>query len=93
VPSSGSCPRNMTAQSGVCVLQWGLTGDVPAVHDYDRDGRVDPTVWRPRLSTWYLRPSSGVCPSNMAPHLAGCELLRGQTGDVPARPNSLSFAP
>ncbi len=92
-PSSNTCPPNMALQSGLCSLQWGLNGDVPAVHDYDGDGRVDPAVWRPRLASWYLRPSSGVCPSNMAPHSGGCELQRGQDGDISARPNSRGFAP
>jgi hypothetical protein len=32
---------------------WGLNGDIAARGDYNGDGRLDPTVFRPLNGTWY----------------------------------------
>ncbi|MDO8677401.1 MAG: hypothetical protein Q7R30_02400, partial [Acidobacteriota bacterium] len=37
---------------------WGLSTDVPVVGDYDGDGKVDLTVFRPSSGTWYSALSS-----------------------------------
>jgi hypothetical protein len=39
---------------------WGVQaqGDVPALGDYDGDGRTDPTVYRPAYGTWFVLMSS-----------------------------------
>ncbi|MEO8042628.1 MAG: hypothetical protein ABI646_08470 [Acidobacteriota bacterium] len=37
----------------VTVLPWGLSGDIAARGDYNGDGRLDPTVFRPVSGTWY----------------------------------------
>jgi hypothetical protein len=38
--------------------QWGLSGDVPLVGDFDGDGRADISVYRPSTGEWFLRYSS-----------------------------------
>jgi hypothetical protein len=37
----------------ITFVPWGLNGDVPARGDYDADGRLDLTVFRPLNGTWY----------------------------------------
>ncbi|WP_369133618.1 hypothetical protein [Modestobacter sp. I12A-02662] len=36
-----------------------VPGDHPIPADYDRDGVVDPAVWRSSDATWYVEPSAG----------------------------------
>jgi hypothetical protein len=44
--------------SSAYTLNWGITGDVPVVADYDGDWLGDPTVWRPSNGNWYIVKSS-----------------------------------
>ncbi len=37
----------------VSFVPWGTNGDVAARGDYNGDGRLDPTVFRPASGTWY----------------------------------------
>ncbi len=34
-------------------MQFGQTGDIPAVADYNGDGKVDLVVFRPSNGVWY----------------------------------------
>ena len=36
---------------------WGVSGDVPAVADFDGDGKADVAVYRPSLGRWFIRSS------------------------------------
>ncbi|KPA09095.1 signal peptide protein [Candidatus Magnetomorum sp. HK-1] len=51
--------------------------------DFDGDGISDKTVWRKINGTFYVIPSSGVCPRGMKKHWKGCEFQWGLPGDVP----------
>jgi hypothetical protein len=41
-------------------MAWGsgALADVPIVGDFDGDGQIDLTVWRPGNGIWYIRTSS-----------------------------------
>jgi FG-GAP-like repeat len=39
-------------------MQWGTSGDVPVLGDYDGDGKTDFAVFRPTTGVWYLVNSS-----------------------------------
>jgi hypothetical protein len=54
-------------------VSWGMTGDVPAGGDYDGDGRLDPTVFRPSDGTWNILSSASeyTAPRTVSWGLAG----------------------
>jgi hypothetical protein len=39
-------------------VYWGTSGDMPVRGDFDGDGKMDATVFRPSNNTWYIRQSS-----------------------------------
>ena len=52
---------------------WGAAGDIPAPGDYDGDNKMDPAVYRPAQSTFFVAKSGG-----------GTEVVVfGATGDIP----------
>jgi len=55
-------------------LQWGQSGDVPVLGDYDGDGRTDVALWRPGTGEWFVLDSS-----------TGFQHIQqwGQFGDIP----------
>jgi hypothetical protein len=51
---------NEPSYSQYRIQQFGLAPDVPAVEDYDGDGKSDLAVWRPSNGVWYiLRSANG----------------------------------
>jgi hypothetical protein len=57
-PASGIWYILNSANGGVTVQQWGLTGDVPVPEDHDGDGKTDISIWRPSEGNWYTILSS-----------------------------------
>ncbi len=74
-------------------VSWGLNGDIPVGGDYDGDGINDFTVFRPVSAgpwsgTWFIKPSTGTCPSYTTVLSGGCYKQWGIAGDIPV-PNSV----
>lgn len=70
------------------VVSWGGPQQLPVSGDYDGDGTNDVTVWNAAtsgawLSTWFIKPSSGTCPSFLATLPGGCYWQWGLPGDIP----------
>ncbi|HSK73341.1 MAG TPA: VCBS repeat-containing protein [Pyrinomonadaceae bacterium] len=58
----------------ITFIPFGQYGDLPVIGDYDGDGRIDPTIFRPSVGEWwYLRSSDG----------ANRAFQFGQNGDKP----------
>lgn len=55
---------------------WGALGDLPQIGDYDGDGKVDPTLYRPSTGHWFVLLSS----AGFTEYL---DVPWGTTGDVP----------
>lgn len=52
--------------------------------DFDGDGKVDPTVYRPVFGMWFMLPSSGFCPAGWTTITTGqCQKQWGLPGDMP----------
>ena len=55
---------------------WGLPTDIPTPGDYDGDGKIDASIFRPSEATWFLnRSTAGVFINNSAPQPM-CRYLR-----------------
>lgn len=55
---------------------WGKAGDIPQVGDYDGDGQIDPSVFRPSTGDWHILISSTRFTTYVTVHW-------GVTGDIP----------
>lgn len=74
--------------SAPTTVQWGVSIDTPLAGDFDGDGIDDFTVWRGSgawVGTWFVRPSTHVCPPYMTPYgsTGGCYKQWGLQGDIP----------
>lgn len=59
IPSSGTCPSEMTPFLWGCFKQWGLPGDIPVSGDYAGDGKNDYAIWRPSTEDFWIAYSVG----------------------------------
>ncbi|MDH3529943.1 MAG: VCBS repeat-containing protein, partial [Acidobacteriota bacterium] len=59
-------------------VSWGMSGDIPAIGDYDGDGKTDFCVFRPQEGLWYLINSASGDSSTSV-------ISFGGDGDVPAQ--------
>lgn len=48
----------VSPQTNVTYVPWGVAGDVPVPGDYDRDGKTDIAIWRPSNGDWYVLRST-----------------------------------
>lgn len=58
-PSNGVWYSIDSSSGNARIVQWGISGDIPAAGDYDGDGITDQAVFRPSNGTWYIILSSG----------------------------------
>ena len=58
---------------GYYSFPFGTNGDVPAPGDFDGDGKIDATVFRPSSNTWWSQRTTAGTLSRAF----------GQTGDAP----------
>jgi hypothetical protein len=58
--------------------QWGTSGDVPLIGDFDHDGMGDAIIWRASNGYWYVLQSSKAYLSSQA-----FTVQWGKSGDIP----------
>jgi len=58
-PSNGVWYSIDSSSGNARIVQWGISGDIPAAGDYDGDGITDQAVFRSSNGTWYIILSSG----------------------------------
>jgi FG-GAP repeat len=56
--------------------QWGSSGDLPVIGDFDGDGRTDIVVYRPSTGNWFVLESS-------TSYTRWLTYQWGTTGDMP----------
>lgn len=77
-PSTGQWWTMAGASSRQVTVSWGVEGDIPAIGDYDGDGKTDFCVFRPQEGVWYLiNSASGDSTTSY--------ISFGGAGDVPAQ--------
>ncbi len=74
-PSNGTW--HIGHPNGTWFAQWGMNGDVPLLTDFDGDGELDYTVWRPKEGRWY---------HNFSSNRAQTFTVWGKSGAVPVGP-------
>ncbi|MGI8960184.1 MAG: FG-GAP repeat domain-containing protein [Bryobacteraceae bacterium] len=65
----------LCAQFAVAQNDWGTTGDLRVIGDFDGDAKLDYSIWRPSDGTWHIFESTN--PTNAV------VLQFGLSGDVP----------